>query len=81
MAAGFAHLDRLLNGSSHAQVVTPNFARALPLPRGTSPRYLRLSLLGSLNWAVTWYRPGGDSPKIIARRIVELYGQPLASRI
>jgi AcrR family transcriptional regulator len=105
-AACLAHLDALLNGGSYAQVVTPNFARALPaafvstlirqrdtyerlfvelvdalpLPRGTNRRYLRLALLGSLNWALTWYRPGGDSPKVIARRIVDLYRQPLDTR-
>jgi AcrR family transcriptional regulator len=105
-AASVAHLEALLNGSSYAQVVTPNFARALPrafvaslirqrdtyerlfvelvdalpLPRGTNRRYLRLALLGSLNWALTWYRAGGDSPTVIARRIVDLYRSPLDTR-
>ena len=33
-------------------------------------RSLRLLLLGALNWSQTWYRPGRDSPRAIARRFV-----------
>jgi len=50
---------------------------ALPLPRGTDRRTLRLMLLGSLNWSQTWYRPGRDSPRTIARRFVALLQQSL----
>jgi AcrR family transcriptional regulator len=56
------------------------FARAvddLPLPKGVQRRYLRLALLGSLNWALIWYRTGGDSPAVIAHNIVDLYRRPL----
>jgi AcrR family transcriptional regulator len=49
----------------------------LPLPRGTDRRTLRLMLLGSLNWSQTWYQPGRDSPRTIARRFVALLRQPL----
>jgi AcrR family transcriptional regulator len=49
----------------------------LPLPRGVQRRYLRLALLGSLNWALIWYRPGGDSPAVIARNMVNLYRHAL----
>ena len=51
------------------------FAQAiasLPLPRRTDRRALKLLLLGALNWAQTWYRPGGDSPGVVARRFVRL---------
>jgi AcrR family transcriptional regulator len=50
---------------------------SLKLPRGTDRRTLRLMLLGSLNWSQTWYQPGRDSPKTIARRFVALLRQPL----
>jgi AcrR family transcriptional regulator len=50
---------------------------SLGLPRGTDRRTLRLMLLGSLNWSQTWYQPGRDSPKTIARRFVALLRQPL----
>jgi AcrR family transcriptional regulator len=43
---------------------------ALPLPRGASRRHLRLFLLGAMNWAQVWYRPGEDSPQVIARRLI-----------
>lgn len=102
-AACVAHLEALLDGRSHALVVTPQFARALPsamrgrlirqrdayervfselldalpLPREADRRYFRLAILGSLNWALTWYRPGRDTPAVIAHRIVELYRLPL----
>ena len=49
----------------------------LRLPRGTDRRTLRLMLLGALNWSQTWYQPGRDSPKTIARRFVALLQQPL----
>ena len=45
---------------------------SLRLPRGTDRRTLRLMLLGALNWSQTWYQPGRDSPKTIARRLVAL---------
>ncbi len=51
------------------------FARALsglPLNRRTDRRALKLMLMGALNWAQTWWRPGGDSPRTVARKFVEL---------
>jgi AcrR family transcriptional regulator len=45
---------------------------ALPLPLGADRRSLRLMLLGALNWAQTWYRDGGETPRDIARRFVAL---------
>ncbi len=49
---------------------------ALALPRGRR-RYARLTLLGALNGAQTWYRPGGDSPAHIARRLLACLREPL----
>jgi AcrR family transcriptional regulator len=42
----------------------------LSLPRGLSRHLLRLHVLGALNWAPTWYRPGAASPAVIARSLV-----------
>ncbi|HET9341122.1 MAG TPA: TetR/AcrR family transcriptional regulator [Casimicrobiaceae bacterium] len=56
------------------------FAQALaglPLPPRTDRRALRLMLLGALNWSQTWYRPGKDSPQVLARRFVRLLRDPL----
>lgn len=49
---------------------------ALALPRGRR-RYVRLALLGALNGAQSWYRPGGDSPAHIARRLLGCLREPL----
>jgi AcrR family transcriptional regulator len=44
----------------------------LPLAAGADRRVLRLLLLGALNWAPDWYRPGGDNPRKIASSMVRL---------
>ena len=49
---------------------------ALPVRRGTDRRSLRLMLLGALNWSQTWYRPGRDDPRAIARSFVALLRTP-----
>jgi len=43
---------------------------ALPLGPHQDRQFLRLALLGALNWTLAWYRPGGDSPEVIARHLV-----------
>lgn len=43
---------------------------ALPLGPHQDRQFLRLALLGALNWTLAWYRPGGDGPETIARRLV-----------
>jgi AcrR family transcriptional regulator len=42
----------------------------LPLTAAQDRQFLRLALLGALNWTIAWYRPGGDDPETIARRLV-----------
>ena len=49
---------------------------ALPLRPGVDRRTLRLMLLGALNWSQTWYRPGRDDPRAIARNFVALLRRP-----
>lgn len=45
---------------------------ALPVSPEVDRSYLRLTLLGAINWTLIWYRPGGDPPATIARNIVTL---------
>lgn len=33
--------------------------------------YFRLLIIGACNWSQVWYRKGGDSPRVIARRLME----------
>ena len=42
----------------------------LPLPAGIDLRIFRLGLLGAMNWAITWYRPGGETPASLARKLL-----------
>ena len=50
--------------------------RDLPLARGTDRRVLRLMLIGAMNWAQTWYHPGGRfNPRAIARKFIALLRQ------
>jgi AcrR family transcriptional regulator len=51
--------------------------QALPLARGVDRRTLRLMLLGALNWSQTWFHPGRDTPRTIARRFVALLREQL----
>jgi AcrR family transcriptional regulator len=59
------------------EAIFTRLAADLRLPRGTDRRTLRLMLLGALNWSQTWYQPGRDTPKTIARRFVALLRQQL----
>ena len=45
---------------------------ALDLSAKADRQALRLAILGALNWAQTWYRPGGDPPAALARRFLAL---------
>jgi len=45
----------------------------LPVPTGTNRKYLRLAILGALNWAHHWYRPGRDDPEAIAAQMIRMF--------
>lgn len=45
----------------------------LPLPIGSNRKYLRLAILGALNWSHHWYRPGRDDPEDIASHMIRLF--------
>jgi TetR/AcrR family transcriptional regulator, cholesterol catabolism regulator len=45
----------------------------LPLSKSIDRRYFRLALFGSINWTLSWYRPGGDTPTVVARRIFAVF--------
>jgi AcrR family transcriptional regulator len=69
---------RLIALRDEYEALLATLVQDLPLPRGVDRRTLRLMLLGALNWSQTWYRPGRDTPKTIARRFVALLRSPLA---
>ena len=45
---------------------------ALQLPARSDRKTMRMLLLGALNWTPVWYRPGGATPRKIARDYVQL---------
>jgi AcrR family transcriptional regulator len=59
--------DRLIASRDAYEARFVRLVDDLPLPGSSNRRSIRLLLLGALNWAQTWYRPGGDSPAAIAR--------------
>jgi TetR/AcrR family transcriptional regulator, cholesterol catabolism regulator len=68
---------RLIALRDEYEALLAKLVQELPVPRGIDRRTLRLMLLGALNWSQTWYRPGRDSPRTIARRFVALLQSPL----
>jgi TetR/AcrR family transcriptional regulator, cholesterol catabolism regulator len=44
---------------------------SLPLPSDVDRHYLRLMLIGALNWSHVWYKPGGDRPEVVARAFIQ----------
>ncbi|TQS46145.1 TetR/AcrR family transcriptional regulator [Cryptosporangium phraense] len=67
--SGEVHQAMLAIRDSYEQVFR-DLVAALPLRPKVDRRYVRLTLLGAVNWSLIWYRPDGDSPTVIARRIV-----------
>ena len=52
----------------------------LPIAEGISRRYMRLLVLGALNWTQTWFDPGGDSPAQIVRVFLNML-KPLGNKL
>jgi len=44
---------------------------ALPLPPDVDRHYLRLMLIGALNWSHVWYKPDGDRPEVVAKAFIQ----------
>jgi AcrR family transcriptional regulator len=89
-AACETHLETLLDGGDYAQVVVRVWPKDVPeaasrltalrdgyearFRRLVPDKHRRLLLLGAMNAASGWYRPAGESPRVIARRFLELAG-------
>ena len=89
-AACAAHLETLLEGGDYAQVVLRVWPKDVPeassrlrrlrddyearFRRLMPDKHLRLLLLGAMNAAPGWYRPGGDNPRAIAHHFLARLG-------
>lgn len=63
----------LIHQRDRYEALWVRLVQALPLPRRADRKALRLLLLGALNGAQGWYRPGGAaSPRAIARQFIAL---------
>ena len=51
----------------------------LPLERSINRKYWRLSLLGTLAWAMIWYKNDGDDVEHIATTFVDLLAKKTSS--
>ena len=65
--------DRLVQQRDRYEAVFRRLVADIALPPGVHPGSFRLALLGALNWALTWYRPGGDPPEIVARDLFAIF--------
>ncbi len=64
---------RLIRHRDSYEKVFIRLIKELPLPPRTDRRMFRLAVLGALNFVVSWYRPGGATPKAIARKIIRMF--------
>ena len=46
--------------------------RDLPLNKGIDRRYARLSLIGALSWSLFWFKKDGDTPAVIAKKMLSI---------
>jgi AcrR family transcriptional regulator len=71
--------DTLAGLRDRYEAIFVDLIEALPLRAGVDRRSLRLMLLGALNWSQTWYRPGRDDPRALARHFVAMLRRPTES--
>ncbi len=65
--------DELVWQRDRYEAVFHRLVAAVTLPPGVRPGAYRLALLGALNWALTWYRPDGDPPEVVARDLFAIF--------
>lgn len=65
--------DELVCQRDRYEAVFRRLVAAIDLPPGVPPGAFRLALLGALNWALTWYRPDGDPPEVVARDLFAVF--------
>ena len=62
--------DQLVRQRDRYEETFRELVTDLPLGPHQDRQFLRLALLGALNWSLAWYKSNGDSPETIARRLV-----------
>ncbi len=68
--------QKLIDLRNRYEALFITLIKALPLPRATDRRALRLMLMGALNWSQAWYHPNGKfGPRAIAHKFIALLRQ------
>jgi len=62
--------SHLIGERDRYEAIFRDLIKDLPDLRKQDRRVFRLMLLGALNWTLTWYRPGRQTPSQIAREMV-----------
>lgn len=64
--------DRVIKLRDEYEQIFISLIANLPVRRGTDRHMLRLTLIGALSWLLFWFKPGGDSPEVIARQMLDM---------
>ncbi len=62
--------EKLVELRDRYEFVFERLIERLPLAADLDRRIFRLGLMGSMNWAIVWYRPGKETPASIARKLL-----------
>mgnify|MGYP000678133001 CR=1 FL=1 len=57
------------------EVIFRDLIEALPLVAGTDRKYLRLALMGAINWTQTWFKREGEPPETLGRKLLKVFQQ------
>ena len=57
------------------EAIFRELVEALPLVAGTDRKYLRLALMGAINWTQTWFKREGEAPEILGRKLLKVFQQ------
>lgn len=72
-AAQLSVRDALVPHRDRYEQVFEALINALPLRAGVDRHYFKLGLLGALNGSLTWFRPGRETPAVVARHLLDLF--------
>ena len=72
-AAQLSMRDALVPHRDRYEQVFEALIAALPLRDGVDRHYFKLGLLGALNGSLTWFRPGRETPAVVARHLLDLF--------
>jgi AcrR family transcriptional regulator len=64
--------DRVIALRDEYERVFASVVSDLPMKDGTDKDLFRLTLIGALSWSLYWFKPGGDSPEVIAQQMLNL---------